>query len=96
MMAIDVNQSILEILSKKPATGMFTKIVELGNNEKVTYRFSWVVGMHLNHVSRMYKDHFGSALPDWVNLQHPRHMVKLCQLALDTSSPLPNHFNKDY
>ena len=95
MMDKEFNQSIREILSIKPASGLFSKTVEIAG-ESVTYHFSWNTGMHLNHVSWKYQDCFGSALPEWVNQQHPRHMVKLCQLALDNNSPLPTQLNGEH
>ena len=89
------NQSIDEILSSQTSSGLFSKTVEIAC-ESVTYRFSWSTGMYSSHISRKYQEHFGRLLPEWVNLQHPHHMVGLCQLALDTNSHLPTQFNSEY
>ena len=85
-------KSIFKILSSIPATGEFKKIVELTSGEKVTYKFSWVVGIHFSQICSRYKSYFGIALPAWTDLQHPYHAVQLCALALETKLQLPDCF----
>ncbi len=95
MMDKEFNQSIDEILSSHTSSGLFSKTVEIAG-ESVTYQFSWNTGMHLSYISRKYQERFGRPLPEWVHLQHPRHMVRLCQLALDISSTFPTKFNSKH
>ncbi len=86
-------KNISKILSRITGAGEFKKIVELASGEKVTYRFSWAVGMHFSHISRKYKNYFRVALPAWTNFQHPYHVVQLCALAIETKLPLPNCYS---
>lgn len=80
---------ILAILGEATAPGSFKKTVVLASGESVTYTFSQAVGTGSQAAEQGYMKHFAQQPPDWVLLQHPYHLARLCRLAIDHKSPLP-------
>jgi hypothetical protein len=82
-------KSIAKILSCRTGSGVFTKIVDLPDGERIFHKCGWAVGMHSTFISHQYEKHFGINLPEWVELQHPYHVIQLCKLALESKISLP-------
>jgi hypothetical protein len=80
---------ILAILGEATAPGSFQKSVVLASGESVTYTFSQAVGMGSKVAEHSYIKHFAQKPPDWTLLLHPYHLTRLCSLAIDHQSPLP-------
>ena len=70
-----IEQSIFKVLSCRTVSGVFTKIVDLADGERVFHKCGWVVGMHSSFISQQYERHFGINLPAWVKFQHPYHVI---------------------
>lgn len=86
-------ESTSESLSCKTGSGVFTKTVDLAITKKVNYRFSWATGLHSSFVCREYVSDFRVALPSWLDLKHPYHVIQLCNLALESKIYLPAALN---
>mgnify|MGYP000934430280 CR=1 FL=1 len=80
---------IIAILGEATASGSFHKTVVLASGESVTYTFSQAVGMGSQAAEQGYIKHFAQKPPDWALLQHPYHLTRLCRLAIDHKSPIP-------
>lgn len=80
---------ILAILGEITGSGSFKKTVVLASGESVFYTFSQAVGMGSQAAEQSYIKHFAQKPPDWALLQHPYHLTRLCRLAIDHQSPLP-------
>lgn len=80
---------ILAILGEVTVPGSFQKTVVLASGESVTYTFSQAVGIGSQAAEQGYLKHFVKKPPNWALLQHPYHLTRLCRLAIDHKSPLP-------
>ena len=81
-------------MSHRTGSGVFTKIVDLADGERVFHKCGLVVGMHSSFISQQYERHFGIDLPTWVELQHPYHVILLCQLAIHNNYLLPDSYTQ--
>lgn len=80
---------ILAILGEATASGSYQKTDILASGEAVTYTFSQAVGIGSQAAEQGYIKHFAQKPPNWALLQHPFHLTRLCRLAIDHQSPLP-------
>ena len=76
-----------EILGN-PGTGSSTQERILPSGRKITHHCSWSTGMGWLHSLKNYESNFGDA-PSWLIYFHPVHRIRLCTLAIDFNSPIP-------
>lgn len=83
------------LATKQSLGGQFKEVVSLNGGRDVVYEFSQATGMAWSAKKFSYSSHFGE-VPNWVQLLHPSHRVRVCQLSLDAGQALPQMIDEKF
>lgn len=83
------------LATKQSSGGQFKEVVSLEGGRDVVYEFPQATGMAWSAKKFSYSGHFGE-VPNWVQLLHPSHRVRVCQLSLDAGQALPQMIDEEF
>lgn len=71
------------------SAGNFKERVNSPDGTEVTHEFAHATAMAWQAKKTLYSRKFG-ATPPWVNLLHPLHRIRICDLSIHAAEPLPD------